>query len=79
MITGLTQCEPRRLRQELINGDAFHGGRDLGLVTIFHDDSHRGWIGDVPEVLYNVFSQLRAIDLDEELRKGSARSFTVAD
>ena len=47
MVTGLTQFEPRRLRQELINRDAFDGGRDLGLVTVFRDDSHRRWIGNV--------------------------------
>ena len=66
MVTGLTQFEPRRLRQELINGDAFDGGRDLRVVTIFRDDSHRGWIGDVSEMLYDVLSQLRAIDLYED-------------
>src|SRR4030095_99427 len=66
MVTGLTQFEPRRLRQELINGNAFDGGRDLGLVTVFRDDSHRGWIGDVSEMLHDVLSQLRAIDLYED-------------
>ena len=66
MVTGLTQFEPRRLRQELLNGDAFDGGRDLGLVAIFRDDSHRGWIGDVPKMLYDVLGQLRAIDLYED-------------
>ena len=56
MITRLTQFEPRRLRQELIDGDAFHGGRHLGLVAIFRDDSHRGWVGDVLQMLHNVLS-----------------------
>src|SRR5262245_46779590 len=66
MVTGLTQFEPRRLRQELINRDAFDRGRDLGLMTIFRDDSYRRWIGDVPEMLHDVLSQLRAIDLYED-------------
>ena len=56
MVAGLTQFEPRRLRQELINRDAFHGGRDLGLMPVFRNDSHRGGIGDMPEALHNVLS-----------------------
>ena len=35
-------------------------------MTIFHDDSHRGGIGDVSKMLHNVLSQLRAIDLYED-------------
>ena len=66
MVTGLTQFEPRRLRQKLINRDAFDGGRDLGLVAVFRDDSHRRWIGDVSEMLHDVLGQLQAINLDED-------------